>query len=318
MGGMSEALTSRRGIYTAEVVANIDICRVHHRLRMRMEAFPATRPGQFVQLQCRFLEPQVSGREVEWSPDRTPRLTQPELTNREPFLRRPFSLAGRRDTPEGVELDIIYRTVGAGTGWLTGVTAGEELSLLGPLGNAFLIEDRPLAAVVGGGVGIPPLVYLAEELSRLGKTTLAFCGARSAELLPLTLVPGAKIGCAGEPTFCTAEFSASKAASVIATDDGSLGGPGMIGQYFQAWLDRQDPGRVAVYSCGPEPMMRAVGELCVQRGIPCQFALERHMACGMGTCQSCVVKIRDDSPAGWNYKLCCTDGPVFPAERVLW
>ena len=64
--------------------------------------------------------------------------------------------------------------------------------------------------------------------------------------------------------------------------------------------------------------MRAVGEMCVSRNITCQLALERHMACGMGTCQSCVVKIRDHSETGWSYKLCCTDGPVFNADRIVW
>jgi dihydroorotate dehydrogenase electron transfer subunit len=65
-------------------------------------------------------------------------------------------------------------------------------------------------------------------------------------------------------------------------------------------------------------MMQAVAELCIRHGVPCQVAMERHMACGVGTCQSCVVKVRDTSPAGYAYKLCCTDGPVFAARQILW
>jgi len=72
------------------------------------------------------------------------------------------------------------------------------------------------------------------------------------------------------------------------------------------------------YCCGPEALMKAVGEICITRGIECQLALERYMACGMGTCQSCNVRIRDDSTRGWSYKLCCTDGPIFDAREVVW
>ncbi|MCP4594043.1 MAG: dihydroorotate dehydrogenase electron transfer subunit, partial [bacterium] len=82
---------------------------------------------------------------------------------------------------------------------------------------------------------------------------------------------------------------------------------------------QEDPaGRLVVYSCGPEPMMRAVGRMCVDRDIDCQLALERHMGCGMGTCQSCVFRMRADNEQGWVYKLVCTDGPVFAARDIVW
>jgi dihydroorotate dehydrogenase electron transfer subunit len=105
----------------------------------------------------------------------------------------------------------------------------------------------------------------------------------------------------------------------IASDDGSIGFAGLVSEAFAAWLkDHQfGPEQITVYSCGPEPMERAIADLCAMRDIECQLALERHMACGMGTCQSCVVKITDDQ-AGWQFKLCCTDGPVFDAKTILW
>ena len=107
---------------------------------------------------------------------------------------------------------------------------------------------------------------------------------------------------------------------MIATDDGSLGYPGLVSEAFGRWLTTLeiDPKQLTTYACGPEPMMQAVGEICTPRGIGCQLALERHMACGMGTCQSCVVKIREKSDRGWSYKLCCADGPVFEAADVIW
>ena len=106
----------------------------------------------------------------------------------------------------------------------------------------------------------------------------------------------------------------------IATDDGSLGRAGFVDQAFEHWLDQAGLGAedLVVYACGPEAMMQAVAEICLLREIECQLALERHMACGMGTCQSCVVKIRDGSDRGWSFKLCCTDGPVFDARDVVW
>ena len=95
---------------------------------------------------------------------------------------------------------------------------------------------------------------------------------------------------------------------------------GTISEAFARWFEHHDfdPRDMAVYACGPEPMARAVGDICVKRGMECQLALERHMACGMGTCQSCVVKVRDATPAGWSFKLCCADGPVFDAKELLW
>ncbi|MCK4601667.1 MAG: hypothetical protein KAU28_04335, partial [Phycisphaerae bacterium] len=220
-----------------------------------------------------------------------------------------------------VELDIIYRTIGAGTHWLEGVAVGDRLSILGPLGNSFTIRpDKPAAVLVGGGVGIPPMIRLAEALAAAGKQTVAFSGVQCRSLLPLRLADSIEASTAGRPTMCVRDFAAHNVASVVATDDGSLGFAGMVSEAFSRWLDERNipPAELVAYSCGPEAMMRTVGELCISRGIECQLAMERHMACGMGTCQSCVVKVRDNSECGWSFKLCCTDGPVFDARDILW
>ena len=311
---------SKRGVYTAAVMRNERLCDEHFLLVLRLGEFPASAPGQFVQLQCRPPSERIGAAVVEWAESRPPKFTAPELTGQEVLLRRPFSLAGRREVDGGVELDIIYRTVGTGTNWLAGVREPQPLSLLGPLGNS--LPENPAksaAALLGGGVGIPPMIYLAAALGEAGKTTVAFSGVRSRNLLPLKAgkeipTPNAR------PAFCCAEFDALGAASVIASDDGSVGYHGLVGEAFCRWLKDSGVARddLVVYSCGPEPMMRAVGELCVELRIECYLSLERNMACGMGTCQSCVVKIRDDTAAGWSYKLCCSDGPVFDATDVIW
>jgi dihydroorotate dehydrogenase electron transfer subunit len=317
---MSTIKESRRGTFVATVTENRRLCDEHYRLRLRLEQFPPTRPGQFLQLQCRDLSPQVTSREVEWPP-MGPRLTQPELTNREPFLRRPFSLGGRRELPAGgCELDILYRTIGAGTHWLTGANAGLQLSILGPLGNGFTVRDeKPLAAIVGGGVGIPPMMYQAEALVSAGRKVVAFCGSRTGKLLPLTLA-GERPSAAGHPAMCAEEFTRLGIPCVIATDDGSVGAAGVVSESLRDWLNANLPEAkdLVVYACGPEPMMRAVADICLSRDYECQLALERHMACGMGTCQSCVCKIRSENESGWAFKLVCTDGPVFDARNVLW
>jgi dihydroorotate dehydrogenase electron transfer subunit len=310
-------------VFTAFVVLNEKLCDEHYLLTLRLAEFPPTQAGQFVQLQCRPPAAQPGSHLAPWedcdSGAKRPKFTQPELTSREPILRRPFSLAGDRRDSGGVELDIIYRVVGAGTGWLAGVVAGRELSLIGPLGNALPVQpSKPLAVLIGGGVGIPPMIYFAEALGRAGKTAIAFNGVKSRNLLPLSLTQDAPPY--AQPSLCCEEFNASDAAAVVATDDGTVGYHGLVTDAFSRWLDESgtEADELAAYSCGPEPMMQAVGEICIARGIECHLSLERHMACGMGTCQSCIVKIRDDSPQGWSYKLCCTDGPVFDARDIVW
>lgn len=295
--------TKKRGAFTARVLVNERICDEHFRLTLGVDNFPPSRPGQFVQLQCRRPGQQAGAGEVEWTDAKPPKFTQEELVKVEPLLRRPLSLASRRDG----ELDIIYRTVGTGTCWLSGVETGEELSVLGPLGNAFEIStEKPFVALVGGGVGIPPMLYLSEALAAAGKKIIAFNGARTSSLLPLE--------------FISRQYATHDVEVSIATDDGSLGFFGLISEPFECWLDGQSDTRrdVVVYTCGPEPMMRAIAEICIERDVECHVSLERYMACGMGTCQSCVVKIRDNSEQGWTYQLCCKDGPVFEADRVIW
>ena len=313
----------RRGIYTGSVVRNVRLCDEHYLVCIALESFPPSRPGQFVQLQCRGLEEQTALREIPWPACEFPKASQAELTNREPMLRRPLSLAGRRDLPGGgVEIDIIYRTIGAGTNWLSGIGPGQALSVLGPLGNGFAIHpEKPFAALVGGGVGIPPMLYLAAALNSAGIAAAAFVGVRSQHLLPVTIIHGSDPAADGHPTPCIREFNFLCTDAAVASDDGSIGYHGLVSEAFIRWLKahRFGPEQVTVYACGPEPMERSIADLCLMREIECQLALERHMACGMGTCQSCVVKVRDDaSPDGWKFKLCCTDGPVFDATCLLW
>ena len=310
-----------RGTFQASVLSNRQICLDHYLLVLEAAGFPPSRPGQFVNVRCGAGGPVPGAVEADWPAGAMPNLSGDELLSRRPLLRRPFSLAGRRDRDGGAaELDVIHHVVGAGTSWMAGLSAGDAVGLTGPLGNGFtILPDRPAAALVGGGVGMPPLLYLAEALGAAGKEVVAFAAARTARLLPLSIDPAEAPSRSGRPTMCIREFAARGAASVVATDDGSLGVAALAHEAFAAYLDhRGNDGDLAVYACGPEPMLKAVAEICQRRQMPCQLALERHMACGMGTCQGCVVKVRDGSSPGWRYKLACTDGPVFEAAELVW
>jgi len=315
-------------INTASVVANVEICREHYRLTLGVDAFPDAfsdaAPGQFVHLGAQRNESE-SYRTFEWGDQVDVDAWRAGLVS--PLLRRAFSIAGLRRADGRVEIDVIYRVVGKGTAWLAGLRAGDNVSVLGPLGRAFPISDvKKHAWLVAGGVGLPPMLWLAEALHARGISAIAFCGAQSKELLPLTLRtdtrpdPSAK-----RATESCDEFAREGTPVVISTDDGSLGFAGHVGNALTAFHHAQsidahstDASDVVVYTCGPERMMAFVAGFCDRHHIECHVCMERAMACGTGMCQSCVVPIRDDTPDGWHYELCCTDGPVFHANDVLW
>jgi dihydroorotate dehydrogenase electron transfer subunit len=292
--------TPTRGIFLTRVAANVPLCRDHFRMVLEVEGFPAAVPGQFLQIFCG--EPGDMGQ-------------------RGLSLRRPFSIGGLRPTAGGCELDVYYRVFGSGTRWMGKLAAGAPVSIIGPLGRGFWpVADRPLSILVGGGIGLPPLIWLAEQTAAVGGRALAFVGARTAEILPLTRRSEVPIrDC--EPALAFEEFARSGVSVALATDDGSLGFPGLIPHVLKGYLHANPAAAdtAAVFACGPEAMMRAVAEVCEPLSIPCQVSMERSMACGMGTCQSCIVPVHDQAAQdAWRYRLCCTDGPVFDSLQVIW
>jgi len=316
-----------RGQFICAVAANVPLCREHYRLVLRLDHFPATKAGQFIQISCRDLHADYA-REVEWDFGEWRAAEEHGAEMRGPLalLRRPFSLAGRRDTSGGVELDIIHRVVGVGTEWMAHLKEGDEVFILGPLGNQFQLPPAGGEAIlVGGGVGIPPMIYLAEALA--GRRAVAFCGALSQDLLPLTIKGTPQRG-AIQPEPIIEEFSRHRIPSIITTDDGSFGFRGFVTQALERYLDSAlstQHSALTIYTCGPEPMMKRVAEIAASRGIDCQIAVERAMACGMGTCQSCCIRVRKPDPSkpplvgrDWCYRLACTDGPVFRGAELLW
>jgi dihydroorotate dehydrogenase electron transfer subunit len=351
--------TPLRQQFDAVAHENVPLCRDHFRLVLRVDGFPPTAPGQFVQIACRDLDQLArDDREIDWRPDAPAPISiadrsRDELTSPQAMLRRPFSLAGRRDLPDGTtsEIDIIHRVVGVGTDWLSRLAAGDGVNILGPLGNRFAMPapDQP-ALLIGGGVGIPPMLYLADAIAQLPDRTaptIAIAGATNRDLLPLTLRLGTVVGDDAQPRMIVEEFARHGIATVIATDDGSLGFRGYVTQALEQWLSREVGGDAVgsdaakarhdsvtaslptasplLYTCGPEPMMKRVADIALSRGLECQVAVERAMACGIGTCQSCCIRVRKPDPSkpplagsDWCWRLACTDGPIFRVSDLLW
>lgn len=255
---------------------------------------------------------------------------QLELCQPVAMLRRPFSLAGRGHDSAGNWIDVIHRVVGVGTRWLGDLQEGDAIDLIGPLGNCFeLPTGKSIGLLVGGGVGLPPMFYLAKAMATAGWGGVGLVGARSADLLAVTIPDPAAVPTDGSPSTAIEEFARHNLASIVSTDDGTLGLHGLITDALQRLLINQSPAEArqsVIYTCGPEPMMRSVARLAAQYEIDAQACLEQAMACGMGTCQSCIVQIESQhAPHGttaqgrpWRYRLACTDGPVFDAANVIW
>lgn len=212
----------------------------------------------------------------------------------DPLLRRPFSICG---TKEGLIL-VLYRIVGAGTHIMASRKSGERMSVFGPLGKGFdLPSPGHTPLIVGGGIGIAPLCFLAQKLGTLPVPIML--GASSAE--EVVSIQDMDIG--------LKEVS-------IATDDGSKGHHGVVTDLLRVHLDEKSKGpQRFVYACGPTPMLRKVAEMTMD-GTLCQVSLEATMACGVGACQGCVVKAAPEEDKSWYHV--CKEGPVFNVGQIDW
>lgn len=219
-------------------------------------------------------------------------------------LRRPFSIARIRDR----ELTLIYRVVGEGTRWLRDRRPGDALDTLGPLGRPFALPtDAESVLLVGGGLGIAPLLALAEGLRASG------CAA------PMEALFGARS--VGELFAADLGDAVAGLDWLHATDDGSEGFAGSVVDLLRDRLatarsDGASAGGVVVYAAGPAPMLRACAAVCVPQGIDLQVSMEAHMACGVGACRACAV-VSGPDPEALPWRV-CREGPVFDAAEIVW
>lgn len=223
-------------------------------------------PGQFISLYCK---------------------------NRDTLLPRPISLC-ELNREEGT-LRIVFRIVGTGTKEFSEMNPGDALRVLGPLGNGFPVSECPTgtsAILIGGGIGIPPLLQLSKEIEGM-----------------VTVV----VGYRNSAAFLREEFENAADRVVIATEDGSLGTKGNV-------LDAIRSGHISgdvIYSCGPAPMLRGVKEWGLEKQIPAWLSMEEKMACGIGACLACVCSSTEvDKHSNVQNKRVCKDGPVFLSTEI--
>jgi len=253
----------------AKVIKNVEVIENYYKMILSSPRIAGSaRPGQFIEVKAG--------------------------AKGEPLLRRPISIHG----VSGETIEIFYQVVGRGTGLLARRKAGELLDIIGPLGNGFSYGSsimKPGSLVlVAGGMGVAPLVFLAEKLPR--HQALVLIGGRTRSQI-----------------LCERDFKKYGCEVKVATDDGSRGFQGKVTDLLNNVLRTGHQGSpVLIYACGPKPMLRAVSGISRQMNIPAQVSLEEHMACGIGACLGCVVSTKTGQ------KRVCKEGPVFNADELNW
>lgn len=189
-------------------------------------------------------------------------------------------------------ITLVYGAVGEGTREFSGYKVGETIRLSSAVGTGFKPQETKLAVLVGGGIGVPPLVELAKQL---------------------TCEKVAVIGFREEP-FLKEELEKAGAKVYIATDSGKAGFKGNVIELIKQEGIEGD----YFYSCGPKVMLKALAAYCEEKNVPVQVSLEERMGCGYGACVGCVCKTKENTEAGYEHKKVCKDGPVFLGSEVIW
>jgi dihydroorotate dehydrogenase electron transfer subunit len=220
-----------------------------------------------------------------------------------PLLRRPLSI----HKVSGSNIEFLYEVIGPGTEILAQKKPGAYLDVIGPLGNGFdyrlALADYTLPILIAGGMGVAPLIFLAEKLAEVK--------SQKSKVKSLVLI-GAKNK---NKIICIKEFRKLGCEVKIATDDGSLGFRGKVTELLKKVLPK-NPGtcelKNSIYACGPRPMLREIAFIAKRCNIPAQVSLEEHMACGIGACLGCAVNTKQ------TFKRVCKEGPVFNAAEIVW
>ena len=310
-----------------KILSNIEIAESHFRMELACPEIAATaRAGQFIHLLID--------------------------QRHEPLLRRPFTIyrkakpigfcgskMGEANRAKSGSIEILFQVIGRGTHLLSQKRPGDEVRIMGPLGNSFFIPDElETAILIGGGIGIASLMMLAEELDPKGKCTIGLIGAQNDRRI-----------------LCVDEFQATGAEVYVSTDDGSCGYHGLVTDLLKQILSNPQKYRLPrlhrdvphdthrtqgqegkrakgqegkevsrftfhvsrIYACGPDGMLSSVAKIATEFHIPAQLALENRMACGVGACLGCVLKIKSEN-GGFEYKRVCTEGPVFDSQELVW
>jgi len=207
-----------------------------------------------------------------------------------PLLRRPFAFSAYDGTNN--RASIIYQVRGPGTTLLSSYVKGTPLDIIGPLGNTFPLPPKgKKALLVAGGIGLGPIRFLASELQKNGTDFNFIFGCKTKAFMPAGALDGIS--------------------PIICSDDGSCGFHGTVIDYLKSAPPISD---ATLYSCGPHPMLHACHDLSVHHAITCHVSVEQTMACGVGACMGCVIKINGPTP----YARACKDGPIFNSKDIAW
>ena len=324
-------------VFSAGVRSNKQIGQRFYRLGLEFtgdgaKVFAKFRPGQFAELDlCGTALPPAEKIPEDLA----------DAGQRNILLRRPFSFADVYTEKDRTLAEVLYCVVGPASLRMTTLAAGDSVSVIGPLGNGFWVPaGKKRAFLVAGGMGAPPLLHLAKNITTdlPNIEVIVFAGGKTAKELPFERrldEISQQLG------FSLLEFAKYGVKSQVATEDGSAGFEGMVTDCFKQWINKSNPPRdgTIICACGPEQMLAKVAEIAKEKQIDCQISMERRMACGIGVCQSCAVEcrvngtdpVRSDLPYGSGttpvgisngasetiYKLCCEDGPVFDSREVV-
>lgn len=277
-------------VETGKIVTAKSFAGAQHVLRIEAPRIAARcRAGHFVHLRC-----------------------APDL-----LMRRPMSVM--RADGEAGWIEILFKVHGLGTRALAERRIGETISLLGPIGKPFKQDGyRRLPLLIGGGVGIPPMIFLSERMRSRGVQAFVIMGSEVP--FPFTVKPS-RILVPGVPAEVIGTMPLLEdwgVACRLASGQGYAGCfDGLVTELAEHWIEhhKEIDDDIEIFACGPTPMLKAVAELAARAGLPCQISLEEFMACAVGGCAGCVVPVRTvDGPA---MRRVCVDGPVFEAADVI-
>lgn len=201
-------------------------------------------------------------------------------------LRRPFSVADF----ENNTVTVLMKKRGQGTKYLSGLSVGGKVEFSAPLGNTFKIENKK-TLLVGAGIGVAPLIYLNKKLNEAGGKTYLATGFLTKDDIINTFKP-----------------------DFVSTDNGSNGNKGSICDYLEKIIDEFKPEKIV--SCAPHPVLKIVSEAAKKHNLECEVCMEKVMACGIGVCRGCVIKVKQGDAVV--NKTVCKDGPVFAGKEVIW
>lgn len=201
-------------------------------------------------------------------------------------LRRPFSITYQN----GNNIGVLFKEKGEGTNYIKNLNVGDLIDFIGPLGNGFdILEEKSL--LVGAGIGIAPVFYLQNKLNEMNIENLLIGGFMSESEIPVNIKCNKTV-----------------------TNDGSIGEKGSVLDYLEKNIQEFNP--KVIYACGPSIVLKKIAELAQKYSIESQIAMEKVMACGIGVCRGCVIKVNKENKL--KNATICKDGPVFKGSEVIW